>query len=66
MKKEYMAPTTEITIIETQAILTGSGSISSTDLPGFGGFGGIDDTGDLVPSSQELEDLENLLGGGLF
>jgi hypothetical protein len=63
MKKKYMTPNTEIAIIETPALLAGS---ITTDLSGLGGFGGTDDTGDLVPSSQELEDLENLLGGGLF
>ena len=61
-----MTPTTEITIIETQVLLTGSGGITTPDLPGLGGFGGIDTTGDIIPSSQELEDLEKLLGGGLF
>ncbi len=63
MKKEYMTPAMEVVIIKTQALLTGS---ITTDLPGLGGFGGIDTTGDIIPSSQELEDLENLLGGGLF
>lgn len=63
MKKEYMTPNTEIAIIETPALLAGS---ITTDIPGLGGFGGIDDTGTLNPSSQELEDLEKLLGGGLF
>lgn len=62
MKKKYMTPNTEIAIIETPALLAGS---ITTDLPGLGGFGGIDD-GTLNPSSQELEDLEKLLGGGLF
>ena len=66
MKKEYMTPTTEITIIETQALLTGSGGITSPDLPGLDGFGGIDTDGSLTPSSREFEDLEKLLGGGLF
>lgn len=63
MKKKYMTPNTEIAIIETPALLAGS---ITTDLSGLGGFGGIDDTGTLNPSSQELEDLEKLLGGGLF
>jgi hypothetical protein len=63
MKKKYMTPNTEIAIIETPALLAGS---ITTDLSGLGGLGGTDDTGDLVPSSQELEDLEKLLGGGLF
>lgn len=63
MKKEYMTPNMEIAIIETPALLAGS---ITTDIPGLGGFGGIDDTGDMIPKSQELEDLEKLLGGGLF
>ena len=49
MKKEYMTPNTEIAIIETPALLAGS---ITTDLSGLGGFGGIDDTGTLNPSSQ--------------
>ena len=63
MKKKYMTQNKEIAIIERPALVAGS---ITTDLSGLGGFGGIDDTGTLNPSSQELEDLENLLGGGLF
>lgn len=63
MKKKYMTPNTEIAIIETPALLAGS---ISTDIPGLGGLGGVDSGGELLPSSQELEDLEKLLGGGLF
>ncbi len=64
MKKKYITPEMEIAIIETPVLLAGSGV--TTDLDGFGGFGGIDIDGNLNPSSRELEDLENLLGGGFF
>lgn len=63
MKKKYITPEMEVAIIETPVLLAGS---VTTDVPGLDGFGGIDIDGDLTPKSRELEDLENLLGGGFF
>ena len=55
MKKIYMTPEVEVVQIKTPVLLTGS--IGSVDLGGLGGYGGIDEEGDIIPSSRLLDDL---------
>ena len=47
----------EIHKITTSALLTGS--IGSDNLGGLGGYGGVDENGELEPSSRMLDDLLN-------
>ena len=55
MKKIYMTPEVEIVQIKTPVLL--AGSIGSDELGGLGGYGGIDEEGDVIPSSRLFDDL---------
>ena len=53
MKKEYMIPTVEEIKIANTYLLSGSG-VDSTGLPGMGGYGGLDEEGEIIPSAPEI------------
>ncbi|MBQ9231172.1 MAG: hypothetical protein IJ190_08325 [Prevotella sp.] len=60
-RKEYKAPMMEVFQMRNLELLTGSG-VGNTDL-GIG-YGGVDESGDLEPSSRLLDEM--LGDGNLF
>lgn len=58
-----MAPEMEIHEIKSPMLLTGSTGVGTDSLGGFGGYGGVDENGELEPSSRMLDDmLDDMLG----
>ncbi len=55
MKKIYSNPKVEMIQIKTPVLLVGS--IGSEDLEGFGGYGGVDEEGYIIPSSRLFDGL---------
>ncbi len=49
MKKIYISPRTEVTAVQSQTILTGSGGVWS---PGGIGYGGVDTGGSKEPGAR--------------
>ena len=51
MKKNYIAPSVEITSVALQQMIAGSDGFK-TNMDGLGGYGGVDTDGSKNPSSR--------------
>ena len=51
MKKNYIAPSVEITNVELQQLMADSKGFT-TNQEGLGGYGGKDEDGTVIPSSR--------------
>ncbi len=51
MKKNYIAPSVEITKVALQQMVTASDGFT-TNQEGLGGYGGVDEEGKVTPSSR--------------
>ena len=57
MKKNYIAPSVEISNVELQHMIAGSGGDVKTNMDGLGGYGGVDETGGKDPSSRRRRNI---------
>lgn len=56
MKKNYIAPSVEITNVALQQMIAGSDGFK-TNMDGLGGYGGVDEDGTKDPSSRRRRNI---------